>query len=153
MTRLSRSLGQTDMRKQKRIKFGYKKSMRNENRLSSIVLLWIIQHGARKHGPMSYLCRNSVLSIVSRYNFSKIACVAISYLYPFPCPCILVYKSSLTINVILFIPYYLSILLCMYIKKQMSNFYNECTYFYNSAKFPLKLKRLSPLKKLKNFLN
>jgi len=42
MTRLSRSLGQTDMRKQKRIKFGYKKSMRNENRLSSIVLLWII---------------------------------------------------------------------------------------------------------------
>ena len=66
---------------------------------------------------VSYLCCNYVQSAVSCYNFLKIARVAISYPYPCPCPCILVYKSSLMINVLPFIPFYLSILLYMYIKK------------------------------------
>ena len=47
---------------------------------------------------VSYLSFNCVQFAISCYNFSKIACVAVSYLYPFPCPCILVYKSSLTIK-------------------------------------------------------
>lgn len=38
---------------------------------------------------MSYLCRNSILSAVSYYNFSKISCVAVSYPYLYLCLCIL----------------------------------------------------------------
>ena len=38
-----------------------------------------------------YLCRNSVLFIVSYYNFSKITHIAIFYSYLYPCPCILNY--------------------------------------------------------------
>ena len=38
-----------------------------------------------------YLCRNDILFVISCYNFSKIAHIAILYSYPYPYLCILNY--------------------------------------------------------------